>query len=124
MRQLLLVGGGGLVGALARYLVVSWTQARFGAAFPYGTFVVNAGGSFLIGLIMTLGLESGLVGPDLRLLLVTGLLGGFTTFSALSYESFRLATLGSLWLAAGNVGLNVFVGLVAVTLGAGVARLF
>lgn len=120
--RLLLVLAGGAIGSGARYLVALWMTDRFGSAFPWGTMTVNVAGSFLIGLIATLADEVGAVGPDARLFLVVGCLGGFTTFSALSLDTLRLAqgneTVRALW----NVGASVLLGLVAVAAGVALGR--
>ena len=119
--QLLLVLLGGGIGSAARYLTGVWITERLGAAFPWGTLVVNVVGSFLIGLIATLADERGRLGPDLRLFLVGGVLGGFTTFSAFSLETLRLLdgreplravlnVLGSVVLAFAAAALGIAVG--------------
>ncbi len=94
-----------------------------GAAFPYGTLLINVLGSFAIGLVMVL-LTTRLAVSDVwRLLIVTGLLGGFTTFSTFSYETYGLLVTGS-WLAAGlNTLGSVGLGMIGVFLGAMLARL-
>jgi CrcB protein len=122
VRWLVVLAGGGL-GSLARYLTSTWMAGRFGPAFPWGTFTVNLAGSFLIGLIATLADERGAITPQTRLLLVVGVLGGFTTFSSFSLETMRLAEQGELAPALLNVVGNVVLGLVAVVLGVATGRL-
>ena len=102
------VGIGGCVGACARFGVGNWAGRRFGLGFPYGTFIVNVSGAFLIGVILTLLTERYMVDPRWRLLLVVGGLGGYTTFSSLAYEAFALADRGD-WMKAAVyvVGSNV-----------------
>lgn len=78
---------GAAAGGLARYVLSSSITGRFGGNFPMGTFIVNLSGSFLIGLTMTLITERWVVHPYWRLLLVVGVLGGYTTFSSLEYET-------------------------------------
>lgn len=80
---------GAAAGGLARYVLSSAVAGRFGGNFPMGTFVVNLSGSFLIGLVMTLITERWVVQPYWRLLLVVGVLGGYTTFSSLEYETLQ-----------------------------------
>src|SRR5215216_5387286 len=80
---------GGAAGATARFAVAQWTGARWGWTFPWGTFAVNVTGSLAIGLVMTLLLARG-ADPAYRFLLVTGFLGGYTTFSAFSFEAVAL----------------------------------
>ena len=113
-----------MLGAVGRYLVTGWFQELLGSAFPWGTAVVNVVGGFLAGLVITLATESLIVTTEVRLFLAVGVLGGFTTFSSFGYETMRLAESGSYLYAAGNVLLNVVLGLVAVFLGIVVARIF
>lgn len=120
--RLLLVLLGGALGSGGRYLVATWAAARFGAAFPWGTLTVNVAGSFLIGLLATLADEAGRIGPDGRLFLVVGVLGGFTTFSSFSLETLRLAEQSELPRAAFNVLANLGLGLTAAVLGIAAAR--
>lgn len=87
-----------------------------GAAFPYATLIVNVVGCFCIGLAMPSVERAPLLSPDLRLLLVVGFLGGFTTFSAFGYESVALFRAHPA-LAALNIGANVLLGLAAVIAG-------
>jgi CrcB protein len=80
----------GALGCLARYWLSGWVYGLLGRGFPYGTLVVNVVGAFLIGLVMEFGLRSTLLSPELRTGLAIGFLGGLTTFSTFSYETFRL----------------------------------
>lgn len=119
--RMLLVLVGGALGSGLRYAVALWTANRFGA-FPWGTMAVNVIGCFAIGLFATLADEFGALGPNLRTLLVVGVLGGFTTFSSFSLEAWRLfgeraVRQGDLYLAG-----NLFGSFVAVTLGIALAR--
>ena len=114
---------GGAIGASLRYAVVLGTTRLVGTGFPWGTFAVNVAGSFAMGVLAVvvvmrrdLGLER--YAP----FLMPGLLGGFTTFSAFSFETFELIERGRLVAAAGYVGGSVAVGLAALALGAGLAR--
>jgi CrcB protein len=95
----------------------------FGSAFPWGTLTVNVSGSLLIGLLATLADERGLLSSEARLFLVVGVLGGFTTFSSFSLETFRLAQAGGTLPAVFNIALNVLSCLVAVVIGAGLGRM-
>ncbi len=121
MRDLLWVGIGGFVGANARYLLGGWIAARFGSAFPFGTFVINATGSFILGLIMG-ALEGHVLSPVVRLAIAMGFVGAYTTFSTWTYETIRLIENGSLLLAAVNVVGSLVVGLVAVISGVAAGR--
>ena len=111
-----LLGGG--IGSLARYVASMAIMQRFGGAFPLGTFVINITGSFLIGLLMTLFTERLDWSPHWRLLLVTGFLGGYTTFSSFEYESLQALRQGAKWAGLFNLVGSVVAGYVAVWLGA------
>lgn len=117
-----MVALGGAVGSMARYWIGTVLAARLGAAFPYGTFFVNVTGSFLIGYILTAGTERFGLHPTFRLLLATGFLGGYTTFSTFEYETLRLLETGAFLRAATNVVLSVVIGLAGVWAGAVLAR--
>jgi CrcB protein len=119
----LLVAIGGLAGSVARYWLSGIVQGLAGASFPSGTLVVNILGSFVIGLVMSLSLDRGLLGADLRILLTTGFCGGFTTMSTFSYETLALLRDGEQLLALGNAGGTFAACLVAVWLGNLFARL-
>jgi CrcB protein len=118
VRNLLLVGGGGFLGSVARYVVSGIVLHSTGAArFPYGTLVVNVGGCLIIGVIAGFAERAGLFTPETRLFLMTGFLGGFTTFSAFAYETVFLAREHA-WVSAFiNVLAQVVLGLLAVLAG-------
>jgi CrcB protein len=97
----------GALGTGARYLISGWALAVLGAGFPYGTLAVNVVGSFLIGLVMQVGLATPLLSPTLRLTLTTGFIGGFTTYSTFNYETIRLVQDGAWKLAVGNVAITL-----------------
>ena len=109
--RLVLVLAGGAVGSAARYLIQLWMTDRFGSAFPWGTLSVNVAGSFAIGLIAALADDRGSIGANVRLFLVVGVLGGFTTFSSFSLETLRLAegqeAARSILYVAGSVLLSL-----------------
>lgn len=119
---LVFVGGG--LGAAVRFLVT--TAAARWAAFPLGTLAVNAGGSFLMGLVMgailLLTEKYGLIAEPLRLLLAVGFLGGLTTFSSFSFETLLLLKGGSYLLALYSVALQLFAGLLLAALGMALAK--
>jgi len=121
IRYLLVLVGGG-TGALARYVAGTAIMARFGGAFPLGTFVINVTGSFLIGFLMTMLTERFKLDPNWRLLLVVGFLGGYTTFSSFEWETYTAVRSGARWAGALNVVASVIVGYAAVWLGAMLAR--
>jgi CrcB protein len=116
--KVLLVGLGGGLGAVARYwlsgLVQEWTRS---AAFPYGTLVVNVLGCLVIGGLAYLSEARGLLTPETRLLLITGFLGGFTTFSTFGNETLALARGGETGPALGNIAAHLAIGLGAVWVG-------
>jgi CrcB protein len=122
--QYLLIGLGGFLGANARYILGGWIAARYGTSFPYGTLVINVSGSFLIGFFLVLVSERFIVHLNWRLFFAVGFLGGYTTFSTFSFESFTLMRDGSFFLALFNMVGSVVLGLIAVLIGAALARLF
>ena len=112
IRNLLLVALGGAVGSVCRFLLSSMNIA----SWPWGTFAVNILGSLIIGLLMGL-VSKGIVSPEMKLLLVTGFCGGFTTFSTFANESFSLIKTGDALQMALYVGASVIVGILAVWAG-------
>jgi len=122
MEQILSIAFFGALGCLARYFLSGWVYDLFGRAFPYGTFAVNVIGAFLIGLIMEFSIRSVLISPTLRTALTIGFLGGLTTFSTFSFETFRLIEEGALLHAFGNILLSVLSCLACTWLGIFVAR--
>jgi CrcB protein len=113
---LLLVGIGGFIGSILRYTLSGWVQNNF-VNFPVGTLVVNISGSFLLGLIMYLSEYQGFFGEETRIFLTIGLIGGYTTLSTFSYESFRLLDDSKLKLMAINLMATVLFSMFAVYLG-------
>ena len=108
MHHFLIFLGAGL-GGISRYWVSNGIHLFLGREFPYGTLVVNATGSFLMGMLFTIIFErfDG-IGPQLRALLLIGFLGGYTTFSSFSLETLNLIENGAWWNALLNIFLNVF----------------
>ncbi|MHB8120985.1 MAG: fluoride efflux transporter CrcB [Desulfuromonadaceae bacterium] len=104
-------------GGLTRYYLSGWVYSLMGRAFPYGTLVVNILGAYLIGLIMELGLRSTLIPDALRLGLTVGFLGGLTTFSTFSYETFSLLEDGRFLVAFANIMASVAICLLFTWLG-------
>jgi CrcB protein len=120
--QYLWIGLGGFLGANARYLIQQWAAQWWGADFPYGTMLANVSGSFIIAFFLTLATGRLAVSPELRLFVAVGFLGGFTTFSSFSMETFRLVEQSG-WAAAGlNFVGNTVLGLTGVLLGVFLAR--
>ena len=122
MIPFLLVCLGGAIGTGARYLLTAWALEVLGPSFPWGTFLVNATGSFLLAIVMYAGVEASAIPPTLRLMLGTGVMGGFTTYSTFSYETMRYLQVGSWGLAISNVLTTVFVCLAACIAGWATAR--
>jgi len=120
--QLVAVAIGGAGGAVMRWLMASGIQKMAGGAFPWGTFAVNAIGSFLLGFLFVYLIERSTASELVRLALTVGFLGAFTTFSTYSLESIRLLQEGALALAFGNVMGQVVVCLTLTWLGIQLAR--
>lgn len=117
MTNYLIIGIGGFLGAIARYVVSAWIGQRWGRSFPLGTFAVNVSGSFLIGLLMSLFTERFMVNPQWRLFLTVGFLGAYTTFSTFEYETGSLLRDGEWLVASLNIGLSVVAGFAALKIG-------
>ena len=108
IRNLLLVAIGGAVGSVLRYLL-----SGINTSFPWGTFAVNILGSLLIGLLVGL-VSKGVLSPEMKLLMVTGFCGGFTTFSTFANESFGMMKAGDVLQMALYVGVSIVIGILAV----------
>ena len=122
MSHFILICAGGALGTGGRYLVSTWALKLLGPAFPYGTLAVNLLGSFLVAALMYLGTETTAVSTSTRVVLASGVLGGFTTYSAFSYETMRYVQLGSWALALSNVIITLFGSLAACMLGWSAAK--
>lgn len=120
--ELVYVAIGGAIGAASRYLLSNWIQSRLGATFPWGTFVINVSGSFLIGIVLGL-VSGGRLSSEARLFLAVGILGGYTTFSTFSYETLQLISNGDLGAILLYTVVQVIAGLAAVYLGIVLARI-
>lgn len=112
LRNILLVALGGAIGSVCRYLLSGMNVA----SWPWGTFAVNILGSLVIGLLVGLA-SKGIVSPEMKLLLITGFCGGFTTFSTFANESFSMMRAGDALQMALYVGASVVVGILAVWVG-------
>jgi CrcB protein len=123
MRLFVLVCLGGAAGTAARYLLGVSIQSAWGPTFPVGTLGVNLIGSFLISMLMYLGADRGLISTDLRIVLCTGVMGGFTTYSSFNFETMRLWQQGSVLLGFANMGLTLVGCLIAGALGLLAGRL-
>ncbi len=120
--RVLIVAVGAALGGVGRYLLQGWILERTGPSIV-ALFVVNVSGAFALGLVTTLVVDRNLINPEVRLLLTTGFLGGYTTFSSWMLESFQLVQAGDLLRAAVNVVGSAVVGLFAVYLGILAGRL-
>lgn len=125
MINVLIVGIGGFIGSILRYLLNSGIYHLFAyPIFPYGILIVNIMGCLVIGFLGGLSESRAVFTPELRIFLFIGVLGGFTTFSSFGYDTFGLFRDGQFLLACVNVVSQVVLGLGAVWLGYAVARLF
>jgi CrcB protein len=117
-----LVALGGALGSVCRYLVGLYAAQQLSATFPWGTLIVNVVGSFLIGALATLADDAGVIGPETRVLLVVGVLGGFTTFSSFSLDTLRLIEANELLYTSLYVSGSLALSLMATAVGIVLAR--
>ena len=122
MTNYLIIGVGGFLGAISRYIVALWIGQRWGRIFPLGTFFINVSGCFLISLLMSLFTEKFMVNPQWRLFLVVGFLGAYTTFSTFEYETGTLVRDGEWAIALANILLSVIVCFAALKAGEYIAK--
>ena len=116
MKTILIIGLGSFIGGVFRYLLTMFMQNKVPGYFPYGTLMVNVIGCLLIGMVYGASSRH-LMTMDWRLFLATGVIGGFTTFSAFSYESVSLLRTGHFLNAAVYISLSVILGLLATFMG-------
>lgn len=121
--SLILIGFGGFVGAITRYLVDGAVADRTASGFPFGTLVVNLTGSFALGLLFALTAERAILPPEVRGPVLIGFIGAYTTFSTYMLESWRLIEDGATVLGIANVLGSVVLGMAAVLLGLIIGRL-
>lgn len=117
MKSLLIVGLGGGLGSILRYLCQKWVYEIYPHPFPWGTFIVNIAGCFLIGIFYSLSEKSALFTTEWRLLLTTGFCGGFTTFSAFAFENLNLLRTGDTVYFFLYIIASVVLGIAAVLAG-------
>ena len=123
MKEILIVGFGGGIGSIFRFLSQKGAERLLDSSFPIGTLLINILGSFIIGMVYALSERGNFLSPETRLFLTVGLCGGFTTFSTFSYDNFNLLS-EKLWqFLVLNVGGSIFVGILAVYLGVVTIRL-
>ena len=117
IRQLLLVGAGSAIGGMLRFGIGKWMYALYPHPFPYPTLLINIIGSFLIGIFYGLAVKTTQLSPAMILFLTSGLCGGFTTFSAFSYENMVLLKNGNYGYALTYVSLSIILGIFSTFLG-------
>ena len=124
IKTLLLVGTGGFLGSISRFLTSRFMQNYFPSAFPFGTFLVNISGCFLIGLIYGLSERTSLLSSGWKLFLAVGFCGGFTTFSTFANENLALLRDGEFFNFFLYTGLSVVLGIAATFLGVLLTKIF
>lgn len=123
VKLMLLVGLGGFIGTILRFLVARFFITSFDSVFPWGTFAVNVLGSLLIGIFLGLSEKGNLVSQEWNLFLTVGICGGFTTFSSFSNEGYILLQNKEILRFATYASLSFFLGLLAVFLGRAITKL-
>jgi fluoride exporter len=124
IKTLLLVGTGGFLGSISRFLASRFIQDNLSVAFPFGTFFVNISGCFLIGLIYGFSERSSLLTSGWKMFLAVGFCGGFTTFSTFANENLALLRDGEFLYFLLYTGLSIFLGITATFLAVLITRLF
>ena len=123
IKNILLVGAGGGIGSILRYLCQKWVYQLYPSIFPWGTFLVNIVGCFLIGVFFAASEKATVVTAGWRLFLMTGICGGYTTFSAFAFENMNLVRSGNAtYMLLYSIG-SVVLGILAVFAGAGLMKL-
>lgn len=124
LRTLLLVGMGGFLGSISRFLVGQALHRIFDTVFPIGTMTVNIVGSFIIGVVYSLAERDNLISPEIRMFLAVGFCGGFTTFSSFAFDKLNLLKDSGFLYLSMYLGGSIFLGLLAVYLGTQIHKLF
>ncbi len=117
LRTILLVGTGGFIGSVMRYLVQVFVERSLSSTFPMGTLIANVAGSFIIGIVFALAEKGNLMSAEWRIFLAVGVCGGFTTFSSFAYNNFTMIKEQSFLQLLLNIGGSLFLGILAVYLG-------
>jgi fluoride exporter len=123
IKTLLLIGSGGFIGSVSRFLASRFVQNQFPSAFPYGTFFVNFAGCFLLGLIYGFSEKSSLFTSGWKMFLTVGFCGGFTTFSTFANENLAMLRDGDFIHVIIYTGLSVFLGIAATFLGVAITKI-
>lgn len=117
IRNLILIGAGGCIGSICRYLSQQFVQNHYPSSIPLGTMLVNIGGCFIIGIVYALSAKGTMISPEARIFLATGFCGGFTTFSSFAYENVAMVLEGEFYYTALYLLLSVIIGFGAVHAG-------
>ena len=124
LRTPIAISLGAIVGALSRYYLTLWFTNRFGFGFPYGTFFINISGCLAMGFFATLAMEkTALISPEVKLIVATGFLGAYTTFSTFGLDTVGLLQRGNWLAAAGYFSGSTILGIISVQLGMIIARM-
>ncbi|HYQ56750.1 MAG TPA: fluoride efflux transporter CrcB [Draconibacterium sp.] len=123
LRTILIVGSGGFIGSVLRYLVQIFVEKGMSTTFPWGTFVANMAGSFIIGIVFALAQKGNLLSAEWRMFLAVGFCGGFTTFSSFAYNNLTMLKEQAYGQFILNVGGSLCLGLLAVYLGMVLVRI-
>ena len=117
LRTILIVGTGGFIGSVMRYLLQFYMEKGLTSTFPYGTLIANVAGSFVIGIVFALAEKGSLLNAEWRIFLAVGICGGFTTFSSFAYNNFTMIKENLFGQLLWNIGGSLFLGIMAVYLG-------
>jgi len=117
LRTILIVGTGGFIGSVMRYLVQVFVEKGLTSTFPWGTFIANMAGSFIIGIVFGLADKGNILNPEWRMFLAVGICGGFTTFSSFAYNNLNMLKEHSYAQLLFNIGGSLILGILAVYLG-------
>ena len=117
LRTILLVGTGGFIGSVMRYLVQIFVEKGLSTTFPWGTFIANIAGSLIIGIVFGLSEKGDLLSSEWRMFMAVGICGGFTTFSSFAYNNLMMIKEQSFVQLLWNIGGSLFLGIVAVYAG-------
>ncbi|MCK5781447.1 MAG: fluoride efflux transporter CrcB [Flavobacteriales bacterium] len=123
IKTLLIIGSGGFLGSISRYLTQQFLQRYFDTAWPIGTLTVNVVGSFIIGVVFAYSLESDLISNDLKAFIAVGFCGGFTTFSSFALDNFNMLSSGQIISMLLYLTLSLVLGFAALYLGIILVRL-